>query len=81
MSERDEYENIELELTEAQELMVKVFMFDGALQERERIRAWVEEHRSAIEIADDVVMYRDHFDSESLLEFLDKGDKKEEEEK
>lgn len=36
-----------------------------------KIVAWVNEHRSAIELSDDAVMYRDHFDSESLLEFIE----------
>ena len=43
----------------------------SAAQERERIRAWVEAHRSRTELADDVYLTRDHFNSDDLLEFLD----------
>jgi hypothetical protein len=43
---------------------------DGIAKERQRIIDWIEEHRSCLELADDVTMYRDHFDSESLIEFI-----------
>jgi hypothetical protein len=44
---------------------------EGVKRERERIADWVREHRSTIEIADGVFIYREHFDSESLLEFIE----------
>lgn len=43
----------------------------GRESERERIANWIRENRSTIEIADDVFIYREHFDSESLLEFIE----------
>ena len=47
-------------------------MLEEARREaRQRIADWVREHRRAIELGDDVVMYRDGFDSESLLEFIE----------
>ena len=36
---REDYSKIELELDEAQEVLVRVFLFEGALSERERIEA------------------------------------------
>lgn len=43
---------------------------DGIAEERRRILDWVEEHRSKFELADGACIYRDHFDSESLVEFI-----------
>jgi hypothetical protein len=43
----------------------------GRESERERIANWVRENRTAIELVDGVFMYRDHFTSESLLEFIE----------
>jgi hypothetical protein len=40
---REDYSQIELELDEAQEILVRVFMFEGALRERERMAADLEE--------------------------------------
>jgi hypothetical protein len=45
---------------------------DGIAEERKRILDWVEEHRSGLELTDDVIMYRDHFNSESLIDFINK---------
>jgi hypothetical protein len=39
---REDYSRIELELDEAQEILVRVFMFEGALSERERMTADLE---------------------------------------
>jgi hypothetical protein len=44
---------------------------EGVKRERERIANWIRENRRAIELADDVFLYRDSFDSESLLEFIE----------
>jgi hypothetical protein len=52
---------------------------DGVAEERERIRDWVEDNRRAFEIDDGVFFYRDSFNSEDLLNFID-GKKKEDEE-
>lgn len=48
---------------------------DGTAEERARIRDWVLVNRRGFELAEDVVIYRDSFDSESLLEFIDSGEK------
>ena len=48
---------------------------DGMLEERNRIIAWIEENRSALEIGEDEYIYRDHFNSQSLLAFI-KGENK-----
>jgi hypothetical protein len=36
-NDQDDYEQIELSLDEAQEVLVRVFLFEGALRERERM--------------------------------------------
>ena len=48
---------------------------DGVAEERARIREWVLANRRAIELDDDVFMYRDSFNSEDLLRFIDSGEK------
>lgn len=48
---------------------------DGTAEERARIRDWVLANRREIEIDDGVVMYRDSFNSEDLLKFIDSGEK------
>ena len=48
---------------------------DGIAEERARIREWVLANRRAIELDDDVFMYRDSFNSEDLLRFIDSGEK------
>jgi hypothetical protein len=52
---------------------------DGVAEERKRIRDWVEDNRRAFELEDGVFFYRDSFNSEDLLNFID-GKKKEDEE-
>lgn len=47
----------------------------GRDHERERIIKWIEENRTGMELAEGVVMYRDHFKSEDLIAFL-KGESK-----
>lgn len=44
--------------------------FEGVLKERARIINWIEENRSALELFDDEYIYRDHFNSQSLLAFI-----------
>jgi hypothetical protein len=48
---------------------------DGVWEERARILKWIEEHRSAIEFEPGEVIYRDHFNSQSLIAFI-KGENK-----
>lgn len=48
---------------------------DGVAEERQRIREWVESNRRSFEIDDAVFMYRDSFNSEDLLKFIDSGEK------
>lgn len=48
---------------------------DGAWEERARILKWIEENRSALELEPGVYIYRDHFNSESLIAFI-KGENK-----
>ena len=43
MSEEKKYPEVQLELDDSQEAIVKIFMFEGALRERERIDADVKE--------------------------------------
>lgn len=44
---------------------------DGEAAERQRIIDWINAHRTCIELGDDATIYRDHFDSESLLKFIE----------
>ena len=46
----------------------------GEERERERIIKWIEENRSALELGPGEYLYRDHFNSESLIAFI-KGEK------
>jgi hypothetical protein len=49
---------------------------DGIAEERKRITDWIKEHREGFELIEgDVFMYRDHFNSESLLEFIEQDKK------
>ena len=41
----------------------------------QRLIEWIKENRSAIELEPGEYIYRDHFDSESLIEFI-KGENK-----
>ena len=43
---------------------------DGIAEERKRILEWVESNRRSIALFDDVVMYRDSFNSEDLIDFI-----------
>jgi GTP cyclohydrolase I len=47
----------------------------GVREERERIIKWIEENRSGVEFEPGEVIYRDHFNSESLIAFI-KGENK-----
>jgi hypothetical protein len=53
-----------------------VGVFDAGVEsERTRILSWIEENRSAIEIEPGENIYRDHFNSQSLIAFI-KGENK-----
>jgi len=52
---------------------------DGIAQERKRIRDWVEDNRRAFELEDGVFFYRDSFNSEDLLNFIDEKKREDEE--
>lgn len=43
---------------------------DGMLEERGRILEWIEENRSALELEPGEYIYRDHFNSQSLIAFI-----------
>jgi hypothetical protein len=53
---------------------------DGVAQERARIRDWVIRNRQAFELDDNVFMYRDSFNSEDLLRFIDTNEEQKEDE-
>lgn len=52
---------------------------DGIAQERKRIRDWVENNRRAFEFDEGVFIYRDSFNSEDLLNFIDEKKREDEE--
>lgn len=51
---------------------------DGVAQERARIRDWVLANRRAFEWEEGLFIYRDSFNSEDLLRFIDTNEKQEE---
>lgn len=74
----DEYKKIEINtelMTEDVQLVLNAVINEGSLKERERIVAWIEENRSAIEFEPGEIIYRDHFNSQSLIAFI-KGESK-----
>ena len=74
----DEYKEIEIDtelMSEDVQLVINALVNEGSLKERERIVAWIEENRSAIEIEPGEYIYRDHFNSQSLIAFI-KGENK-----
>jgi hypothetical protein len=44
---------------------------EGIQDERARIKAWIEEHRTYIEIEAGIGITRDHFTSNDLVAFID----------
>jgi hypothetical protein len=52
---------------------------DGIAEERQRIKDWIESNRRKLEFSDDFFIYRDSFNSEDLIDFID-GKKRENEE-
>jgi hypothetical protein len=53
---------------------IGVGMQIAAAEERKRITDWIEENRSAVELEPGNNMYRDHFNSQSLLAFIEGGE-------
>jgi hypothetical protein len=53
-----------------QQMILNTAILDGVRKERERISNYIEENRSYIEIDAGIGIYRDHFDSQSLLKFI-----------
>jgi hypothetical protein len=45
----------------------------GEAAERERILKWVKDNRQEFEIEDGVFFYRDSFQSEDLIAFIERG--------
>jgi hypothetical protein len=52
------------------QMIINTAILDGVRKERERISNWIEENRRYIEIDAGIGIYRDSFDSESLLKFI-----------
>jgi hypothetical protein len=52
-------------------------MKDGIAIERQRILDWINSNRTAMELGEGVVIYRDHFSSDSLIQFIESGEKAE----
>lgn len=48
----------------------EVWFDSGKISERARILTWIEANRSAIEFEPGEVIYRDHFNSQSLIAFI-----------
>lgn len=53
-----------------QQMIINTAILDGVRKERKRISDWIEENRRYIELDAGVGIYRDSFDSESLLKFI-----------
>ncbi len=52
------------------QMIVNTASLDATIKERKRISDWIEEHRTYIEIEAGIGINRDHFDSQSLLKFI-----------
>lgn len=52
------------------QMIINTASLDAIVKERQRISDWIEEHRTYIEIEAGIGIYRDHFDSQSLLKFI-----------
>lgn len=44
---------------------------DGIAEERKRILEWIESNRSTFELVDGEFFYRDHFQSEDIIRFIE----------
>ena len=56
------------------QMIINTAALDAIAKERKRISDWVEENRKYIELDAGVGIYRDNFDSQSLLKFINKED-------
>ena len=56
------------------QMIINTAALDAIAKERKRISDWIEENRSYIELDAGVGIYRDNFDSQSLLKFINKED-------
>ncbi len=54
------------------QMIINTAALDAIVKERKRISDWIEEHRTYIEIEAGIGIYRDHFDSKSLLKFINR---------
>jgi hypothetical protein len=52
------------------QMIINTASIDATIKERKRISDWIEENRTYIEIEAGIGIYRDHFDSQSLLKFI-----------
>jgi hypothetical protein len=57
-----------------QQMIINTAILDGVRKERERISNWIDENRTYVEVEAGIGFYRDHFDSKSLLNFINKED-------
>lgn len=62
----------QFQLTENFVFPIEAFQ-QGVEEERARILAWIEENRSGVEFEPGEYIYRDHFNSESLIAFINAG--------
>ena len=53
-----------------QQMMINTAKLSGVAEERKRISEWIEANRRYIELDAGVGIYRDNFDSQSLLKFI-----------
>lgn len=56
------------------QMIINTAALDAIAKERKRISDWIEENRKYIELDAGVGIYRDNFDSQSLLKFINKED-------
>ncbi len=74
MSGSDQEQDHQVGVLEARKRIIKLLTEQeyqaGVRDERVRILQWIEENRSAIEIEPGENIYRDHFNSESLIAFI-----------
>jgi hypothetical protein len=53
-----------------QQMIINTSILDGVSRERKRISDWIEENRTYVEVEAGIGFYRDNFDSQSLLKFI-----------
>ena len=79
MSDGNQEQEHQVGVFEARKRIIKLLTEQeyqaGVREERERIIKWIEENRSGIEFEPGEYIYRDHFNSQSLISFI-KGENK-----